>query len=112
MHLDINDYTQNQINAALAADIQTAIALWKAKDWPTYKSARDVLLALIRSGRGIEIGIGQMQFIYFINTHLRHRFALPMTDQKTFLAQLPSARPIGDKAWNFASEGAFWAETL
>ena len=112
MHLDINDYNQNQIEAALAANIQTAIALWEAKDWQTYKSMRDVLLALIRSGRGDEVGIEQMQFIYFIGTHLRRRLSRQMPDWKAFTAELPASRPAGDEAWKIATEGAFWSETL
>lgn len=112
MHLDINDYNQNQIKAALAANIQTAIALWEAKDWQTYKSMRDVLLALIRSGRGDEVGLEQMQFIYFIGTHLRDRLPSRMPDWRAFTAELPASRPAGDKAWKIATEGAFWNTVL
>lgn len=100
----------NQTNAALAVNIQTAIALWETKDWPTYKTTRDMLLALIRSGRGNEVGIGQMQFIYFVNTHLRHRFVLPMSDQRIFLTELPVGKPAGDQTWTVATEGRFWAD--
>jgi len=107
MHLDINDYNQNQIKAALAANIQTAIALWEAKDWHTYRSMRDVLLALIRAGRGDEVGIEQMQFAYFIGTHLRHRFSAQMPDWRAFVAELPASSPAGDKAWKIATESAF-----
>ena len=112
MHLAINDYNQNQINTALTANIQTAIALWEAKDWQNYNATRDTLLTLIRSGRGNKIDIEQMQFIYFINTHLRHRFRSPLTDRRLFIADLPSTHPVGDKAWNVASAGSFWFESL
>lgn len=112
MHTDNKNDIQDQINADLAANIHKAIALWEAKDWTTYKTTRDALLELIRSGRGAEVGIEQMQFIYFINTHLRHRFAVPMPDFVLFKRDLPPTHPIGDKAWNVAAEGAFWAEVL
>jgi len=107
-----NDDTQDQSQAALSADIHTAIALWKAKDWTTYKTLRDTLLRVIRSGRGDEVGIRQMQFIYFINTHLRHRFAREVSDQTMFLVALPPHRPVDDTAWRIATEGQFWNEAL
>ncbi|RYH70094.1 MAG: hypothetical protein EON54_01845 [Alcaligenaceae bacterium] len=112
MHLNINDYNQNQINAALTANVETAIALWEAKDWQTYESTRGALLALIRCGQGGKVGIQQMQFIYFINTHLRHRFSTPMPDLVMFKKALPPSHPVGDKAWDVASGGAFWSEPL
>lgn len=112
MHFDINDYNQNQIQSALAANIQTAIALWEAKDWQTYRSMRDVLLALIHSGRGDKVGIEQMQFAYFIGTHLRRRFSGRMPDWRAFTAELPASHPAGDRAWQIATEGAFWNTVL
>jgi hypothetical protein len=112
MHLDISNYNQNQIKAALAANIQTAIALWKAKDWVTYQTTRDTLLSLLRSGRGEEVDVAQMQFIYFLTTHLRYRFVMPLTDERLFMADLPPTHPKGDKAWNTASAGAFWAPAM
>ena len=110
--MHIENKNKDPVNAALAANIQTAIALWEAKDWITYKASRDVLLDLNRSGEGDEIGIEQMQFIYFVNTHLRHRFARPMTDDRMFLMALPSHHPAGDEAWRIATEGRFWTEAL
>ena len=112
MHTENKNDNYAQINTALAANIHTAIALWKAKDWTTYKTTRDVLVDLIRSGSGNEIRIDQMQFIYFVNTHLRHRFAAPMPDFVLFKKELPLTHPVGDRAWNVATEGAFWTEGL
>lgn len=111
MQTNNKNENDNQINAAIAANIQTAIALWEAKDWRTYKTTRDALLSLIRSGRGGEVGIKQMQFIYFVNTHLRTWFALPTSDQQMFLATT-AEQSKSDKAWNTATEGEFWEEYL
>lgn len=111
MHLSTND-NHNQTNTATTVNIQTAITLWEAKDWQTYKATRDALLTLIRSGRGDEVGIEQMQFIYFINTHLRPRLPGLKADSILFKMDLPPTRPRGDKAWEIATEGAFWHEVL
>lgn len=113
MHTENKNDDQDQINTALAANIQTAVALWEAKDWATYKTTRDVLLDLIRSGRSNEVGIEQMQFIYFVNTHLLHRFGMGMTaNQRIFLAPQPSHHPGRDQGWQVATEGRFWSEKL
>lgn len=112
MHNENHKNNHHQIEAALAVNIQTAIALWEMRDWPTYQTTRQALLAMIRSGQGDRVGIEQMRFIYFINTHLRHRFLLPMRDQQMFLAVLPASQPAGDPAWTVATEGHFWAEAL
>jgi hypothetical protein len=112
MHLRKDDYNQNQIKTAIAVNIQTAIALWESKDWHTYKTTRDSLLTLIRSGRADDVGIDQLQFIYFVNTHLRHRFSTPMSDAVLFANDLPLKYPAGDHSWKVASEGAFWSQPL
>lgn len=112
MHIDNKNNKNDQVNAALAANIHTAIVLWEAKDWTAYKTSRDALLDLIRSGRRDAVGLDQMQFIYFINTHLRHRFARPMEDEWMFLMALPGHHPAGDEAWRIATEGRFWTEAL
>ena len=108
MQLDVSNYNQNQIAVALTANIQTAIALWEAKDWRTFKATRDALLTLLRCGLSDKVGVDQMQFIYFLTTHLRYRFVMPLIDERLFMADLPPTHPIGDKAWNIASAGAFW----
>lgn len=111
MHLSTND-DHNQTNTATTVNIQTAIALWEAKDWQTYKATRDALLTLIRSGCGDQVSIEQMQFIYFIITHLRPRLPGLRADSVLFKMDLPPARSSGDTAWKIATEGAFWHEVL
>jgi hypothetical protein len=112
MHLDINNDNQNQINTALTVSIQTAIALWQAKDWQTYKATREALLTVIRSGQSDKVGKEQMQFIYFIDTHLRSRFVSPMAARSMFAHDLPLKNLMTDRAWNTATEGIFWDEEL
>lgn len=112
MQTNNKNENDNQINAAIAVNIQTAIALWEAKDWQTYVTTRDALLALIRSGHGGDIGIEQMQFIYFVNTHLRRRFAVPMADAVLFKKELPPTRSSNDKAWEVATKGTFWNDVM
>lgn len=112
MHTEHKNENDTQTNAALAANIHTAIALWQAKDWTGYKTMRDTLMDLIRSGYGDEIGIEQMQFIYFVNTHLRYRVAREVGDRTMFLVTLPATKPAGDAAWTTATEGRFWTDPL
>lgn len=109
MQFDINDYNQNQIQTALAADVQTAIGLWNDKDWHTYRSMRDVLLALIRSGRGDEVKLPQMQFMYFVNSHLLPCWRYPVSDRKMFESALPRGRTINEEWWHVATRGEFWS---
>jgi len=113
MLTNIEDYTEQEIEAAIyGADIETAIALWKEKDWQTYKATRDVLLALIRSGRGSEVQRPQFQFIYFINSHLRPRFPNFIPAWKMFRSDLPAGRSMSEPSWDVATRGDFWSEVV
>lgn len=95
-----------------AATIEAAIDLWKAKDWQTYKTQRDVLVALIRNGEGDRVSLPNMQFIYFINTHLRRLWPRLHADQRIFLAGLPPGRSTDEPVWQVATKGDFWSFPL
>jgi hypothetical protein len=113
MRHDLQNYTEQQIQAALdAANIDTAIDLWKAKDWPVYSRTRNVLVALLRAGRGEEVKLSQLQFIYFVNTHLQPYVGHYMPDWKVFARELPPGRSIGDAVWVRATKGEFFSDVL
>lgn len=113
MRYDLQNYTEEQIQAALdAANVDTAIELWKAKDWPVYSQTRCVLVALLRAGRGDEVQLPQLQFIYFVNTHLQPYVSHYMPDWKVFGRDLPRGRSIGDAVWVRATKGEFFSEVL
>ena len=113
MQYDIQNYTETQIKTALdAANIDTAIELWKAKDWQTYSQVRWAVMALLRAGRSDEVSLQQMQFIYFINTHLRFRYSDCVADWKIFTSDLPACRSIPDQAWAVATRGEFWHQKM
>jgi len=113
MRKDIEDYAEREIAAAIyGADIDTAIVLWEEKDWKTYKATRDVLLALIRAGRGNEVQRPQLQFMYFINSHLRPRFPNFIPAWRMFKSDLPSGRSSAEPSWDVATRGEFWGENV
>lgn len=113
MRYDLKNYTEEQIQAAIdAANIDTAIELWKAKDWAVYSRTRDVLVSLLRAGRGDEVGLPQIQFMYFIVTHLQPYACDRMPDWKVFARDLPRGRSIGDAVWMRATLGEFFREML
>lgn len=113
MRYELWNYTEEQIQAALdAANIDVAIELWKAKDWPTYSRTRDVLIALLRAGRGDEVQLPHLQFIYFVNTHLQRHTCGYMPDRTVFARDLPKGRSIGDALWVRATKGEFFSEVL
>jgi len=113
MRKNIEDYTEKEIEAAIyGADIETAIALWKEKDWQTYKAARDTLVALMRAGRGNEVQRPQFQFIYFVNSHLRPRFPNFYPEWRMFTMDLPAGRSMDERSWEVATRGEFWDETV
>lgn len=106
-------YDENQIQIVLAgANVQMAIALWRAKKWVTYSEMRDTLISLIRSGRGDEVELPQMQFIYFINTHLRQLTGLPLPDWLLFTKDFPWQEPRATRTWDTERHAAVWRETL
>lgn len=113
MKTSIQNYTSEQIETALAcANIDTAITLWKQKDWKTYQGTRQALIAIIRVGYGELVGIPQMQFLYFINSHLASRFPIRMPDWKLFTSDLPKGRSIDEPSWAVASSGDFLRATI
>lgn len=92
MQYELQNYTEEKIQAALdAANIDTAIGLWKAKDWLTYSRTRDALIALLRAGHGEEVRLPHLQFIYFVNSHLLQQFSKRTSDERMFLADSPSS---------------------
>lgn len=109
MQYDIQHYSEDQIRSALNAEIDMAIKLWKSKDWLVYSRVRDTLIALIRCGRGEEVKLPQMQFIYFVNTHLRTRYPDRMPDWKMFGLDLPAGRSTSEPSWQVATRGDFWS---
>lgn len=113
MHDNQQNHTEEQIQDALeAATIGTAIKLWETRDWPSYMARRDLLVSLIRSGEGDRVGLPHMQFIYFVNTHLRPLWPGRTRDQHVFLSGLPEGRGITDTSWQTATKGDFWSIPL
>ncbi len=113
MRYDLQDYTEDQIQAALeSANIDAAIELWKAKDWPTYSRIRDVLISLLRAGRGDDVQLPHIQFIYFVNTHLQPYVGQYLSNRLVFARDLPPGRSIGDAVWMRATLGEFFREVL
>lgn len=113
MQYDLREYTEIEINAALVdANIDIAIRLWKSKDWITYSRVRGILIALIRGGRGDEVGLPQMQYIFFPNTHLYPRFPDSWPDQRMFVSDLPRGRSTNELSWEVATRGEFWSVQL
>ena len=48
-------HTEEEIRSALeSATVHTAIQLWEKKDWETYKTRRDLLIALIGYRNGYQ----------------------------------------------------------
>jgi len=113
MRYDLQNFTEQQIQAALdAANIDAAIELWKAKDWPAYSRTRDVLIAVLRARRGDEVQLPHLQFIYFVHTHLQPHIGGYMPDRSVFARDLPGGRSIGDALWVRATKGEFFSEVL
>lgn len=85
-------HTEEEIRSAVeSATVHTAIQLWEKKDWGTYKTRRDLLISLIRSGQGDAVLLPAMQFVYFVNTHLRAYWPSLNADRQIFLAGLLAA---------------------
>lgn len=106
-------HTEEEIRNALeSATVHTAIQLWEKKDWETYKTRRDLLISLIRSGQGDAVLLPQMQFVYFVNTHLRAYWPSLNVDRQIFLAGLPRGRTTEDLSWQSATRGEFWSVPL
>lgn len=113
MQYEPMNYTEDQIQVALdTADIDTAIELWKAKDWLTYSRTRNTLIALLRAGRGDEVRLPHIQFIYFVNTHLQPYVGQYLSNRLVFARDLPPGRSIGDAVWMRATLGEFFREVL
>ena len=113
MQNDLQNYTEQEIQmATYAGNIDIAIGLWEAKDWIAYSRIRQILLALIRGGRGDEVRLPQMQFIFFLNTHLYSRFPENWPDHRMFTADLPKGRTTAEPSWGAATRGEFWSIPL
>src|SRR5689334_10300731 len=81
--------TQHQRRIQLAlqeADAATADALWRLSDWATYSAMRNDLLEVLRSEHSEGLALRHLQFIGFINRHVRPRFNQPMSDEALFTA--------------------------
>lgn len=106
-------YTEQEALVALeSADVETAIALWKAKDWVTYEAMRDVLLGFLRAGCSDLITTRHIQFIYFVQTHLQTYRHGVESDRQIFMADPATKTCICAARWDFASSGAFFKELL
>jgi hypothetical protein len=113
MQYDLQNYTEEEIQMALgSANVDVAIELWRAKEWVVYSRIRNVLLGLIRGGRGDDVRIPHMQFIFFVNTHLYPRFPELWSDQRMFMSDLPKGRSTSEPSWDVATRGAFWSVRL
>jgi NAD-dependent DNA ligase len=86
MDYDIGSYTEGQITAAIeSADFDTAMALWRTRDWETYSNIRNALISVIRRRDSQGIELRHLQFIYFINKHLVPGCSRRMSDRQYFL---------------------------
>lgn len=104
----IEGFTDEQIRTAIEyANLETAIELWREKDWETYQATRKALLAALRSDYSDRVGIPQMQFIFFINSHLAPRFPVRMPSWRLFTKDLPDGHSIENRSWAVASSGDF-----
>lgn len=91
MDYDLRNYTEEQITTAIdSADFNTAMSLWKARDWETYSQMRNALIAVIRQRNVKGIELRHMQFIYFVNKHLMPRCSRRMSDRQYFLMSVES----------------------
>lgn len=104
----IHDYTDEQIQVALTVDIEAAIALWKKKDWQSYRATRSVLMSLLRSQRSAEFKRKHLQYAYFINTHLYPLFGCNWSERLMFTSDLPVNRSINKAAWDIATREEFF----
>ncbi len=114
MKFNIEGYTDEQLQAALDfANIDNAIELWRRKDWATYQETRKALWAIKREIRFCGfIGTPQIQFTWFIFTHLRPRFPRSLTEWRMFTSDLPPGRSTDEPSWAVATAGEFWNVTL
>ncbi|WP_395351822.1 hypothetical protein [Variovorax sp. UC122_21] len=56
-YFNINNYTETQIQTARGATLDDAITLWKVKDWETYRTMQETLLALLQVFRWNEVSM-------------------------------------------------------
>ena len=112
MHYNLKNYTDDEVYAVLeSADIETAIELWKLKDWRMYSETCQVLLALLRSGHQDQVERRHVQFMYFITTHLYPR-AFHLSGRQLFKADLPQMDARQQAAWERASSDLLWDDEL
>ncbi len=84
------DFDEDQYRAALTcATADAAMALWREGDWITYANTREALVSLVRKGRGHELGIDAIRFIYFVNTRLMGQGDESRVDREVFLRGTP-----------------------
>jgi len=75
----------------VAANSDKARQLWISGNWSTYSRVRDKLLDLVRSGRGRELTLENLKFIYFVNHSLLPYFDRNLSDQEMFSSDIPQA---------------------
>lgn len=86
MSHNVRHYTREQLTAAIeAADLDTALALWREKDWTTYSEMRNALLGAFRNRMISKLTLRHLQFIYFINMYLVPGCTDRMSGQQYFL---------------------------
>jgi hypothetical protein len=61
-----------------------AYNLWQSDNWSWYEAQRQVLLKSIRAGRVEQVRLPQLQYIYFVETHLRPLFNEDVSDRELF----------------------------
>lgn len=74
----------------VAANLEAARKLWMSRDWPTYSRVRDKLVGLTKVGRGRELTLQNLKFIYFVNSLLPY-FDHYLPDEEMFSSDVPRA---------------------
>ena len=77
-----------------------AFQLWWNSNWTWYDLCRQSLLNALREDRE-KISLSNIQFIYFIQTHIRPHFEEVMSDEEVFMTE-PDPYLAEDLADHFA----------
>jgi hypothetical protein len=94
--LKTSDRTQ-QI-ALRIADLDLAIWLWQMKDWRAYKALQGSSVDVLKQRRLELIEPRHIQFIWFVNSHLRTHMPMGLSSQQMFETDLPECVLNGEVA--------------